>query len=189
MATVIFNSPPPPPPADVPPLPEANDTDTEKLTLRERLNVHRQRADCKGCHARIDPLGFALENYGATGVWRDKYDNGRDVDSSGTLFRKHPFTNPVEFKDAILAEKDRFTRAFAKHVLSFALGREVSVADSPALDEIAKQTAADGYRMRTLIRQVILSDPFVQRPLNAAQRIGQDDTAPTSMDPTDLTDR
>ncbi len=163
IATVIFNSPPEPPPADVPPLPETLDTDTEKLTLRERLDLHRQRADCKGCHAKIDPLGFALENYGPTGVWRDKYDNGRDVDSSGELFRKHTFTSPVEFKDAILAEKDRFTRAMAKHVLSFALGREVGVTDSPALDNIAKQTAADDYRMRTLIRSVVLSEPFLQK--------------------------
>lgn len=172
IATVIFNSPPKPPPADVPPLPDANDTDTEKLTLRERLDLHRQRADCKGCHEKIDPLGFALENYGPTGMWRDKYDNGRDVDSSGILFREHKFTNPVEFKDAILAEKDRFAWALAKHILSFALGREVSVKDLPALDEIVHQTAADNYRMRTLIRQIVLSEPFRQKvnPISAGTR-------------------
>ena len=83
----------------------------EHLTLRERLSMHRERADCKGCHEQIDPLGFALENYDPIGVWRDKYENGRDVDMAGTLFRKHKFTDVVEFKDAILAEKDRFTRA------------------------------------------------------------------------------
>ncbi|NNE01060.1 MAG: DUF1592 domain-containing protein [Pirellulaceae bacterium] len=172
MATVIFNSPPKPPPADVPPLPEASDSDTEKLTLRERLDLHRQRADCKGCHAKIDPLGFALENYGPTGMWRDKYDNGRDVDSSGVLFGKHPFSDPVELKDAIITERDRFTRAFAKHMLSFALGREVGVTDSPALDKIAKLTAADDYRIHTLIRRVILSEPFLQKynPVDTSDR-------------------
>lgn len=163
MATVIFNSPPEPPPADVPPLQEADDTDTEKLTLRERLDLHRKREDCKGCHAKIDPFGFALENYGPTGMWRDKYDNGRDVDASGILFREHKFTTPVELKDAILIEKDRFTRAFGKHVLSYALGREASVTDSPALDVIAKQTAADGYKLRTLIRSVVFSKPFLHK--------------------------
>ena len=163
MATVIFNSPPSPPPADVPPLPETPDAKSENLTLRERLALHRRRVDCKGCHAKIDPLGFALENYGPTGVWRDRYNNGREVDASGVLFRKHEFATPVELKDAILAEKDRFTRALAEHLLSFALGREAGVTDSPALDEITKQAAADDYRMRSLVRQVIVSEPFLQK--------------------------
>ena len=159
MAAVIFNDPPEPPPADVPALSE-DDKETEHLTIRERLALHRERADCAGCHSQIDPLGFALENYDPTGFWRDKYENGRDVDSAGTLFRRHKFTNIVEFKDAILAEKDRFARAFAKHVLSFALGREMTAADSPALDQIVSATAADEYRLHTLIRQVVLSEPF-----------------------------
>jgi Protein of unknown function (DUF1592)/Protein of unknown function (DUF1588)/Protein of unknown function (DUF1585)/Protein of unknown function (DUF1595)/Planctomycete cytochrome C/Protein of unknown function (DUF1587) len=163
MATVIFNSPPDPPPADVPPLPESNDIDTAKLTLREQLDLHRERADCKGCHEKIDPLGFALENYGPTGVWRDKYENGREVDSSGILFRKHSFANPVELKDAILTEKDRFTRALAKHLLDFALARKTGVAESRALDDIAERTAASDFQMRALLRQVILSEPFLQK--------------------------
>lgn len=163
IATVIFNNPPEPPPADVPPLPEKPDKADENLTLRERLDAHRQRADCKGCHAKIDPFGFALENYDPTGRWRDTYENGRNVDATGVLFRKHKFANPVEFKDAILVEKDRFTRALAKHLLSFALGREVGVTDSPALDKIVKQAAADDGKLRTLIRQVALSEPFLQR--------------------------
>lgn len=163
IATVIFNNPPEPPPADVPPLGEKPAEGEEHLTLRERLSLHRQRADCKGCHEQIDPLGFALENYNPIGIWRDQYENGREIDSSGQLFRKHGFSNVVEFKDALLAEKDRFTRALAGHLLSFALARQLAAADEIALDQIAQHTADDGYRMQTLLKQVILSDPFLNK--------------------------
>jgi hypothetical protein len=160
IAGVIFNNPPEPPPANVPALAEKPPVGEENLTLRERLAAHRGRADCKGCHEQIDPLGFALENYNPIGVWREKYENGREVDASGKLFRKHEFTDVVEFKDAILAEKDRFTRALAGHLLSFSLARELGAADQPALDQIAQATAEDDYRMKTVIKQVILSEPF-----------------------------
>ncbi|MBC8352741.1 MAG: DUF1592 domain-containing protein [Planctomycetes bacterium] len=160
VASVILNNPPEPPPADVPPLadkPAAEETD---LTLRERFAAHRERADCAGCHKQIDPLGFALENYGPAGIWRDAYENGRRVDASGKLFGKYEFKNIVEFKDALLAEKDRFARAFAAHVLAFALGREVGVEDSLALDHIVDETAKDDYRFQTMIKQVVLSESF-----------------------------
>ncbi len=163
MASVIFNNPPEPPPADVPPLGEKPAAGEEHLTLRERLSMHRERADCAGCHEKIDPLGFALENYDPVGRWRTRYENDRDVDMQGTLFRKHAFNDVIEFKDAILAEKDRFTRGLAGHLLSFALARELSPADQIALDEIAAATAKDGYRMQPLIKQVILSEPFMTK--------------------------
>jgi hypothetical protein len=79
---------------------------------------------------------------------------------AGSLFRKHRFTNIVEFKDAILAENDRFTRALAGHLLSFALARDLGPADQLALDQITTRTAADGYRMQSLLKHVILSEPF-----------------------------
>tara|TARA_R110002096_G_scaffold26903_8_gene82867 strand:- start:1642 stop:3768 length:2127 start_codon:yes stop_codon:yes gene_type:complete len=160
LATVIFNDPPEPPPADVPALGEKPEEGEEHLTLRERLSMHRERADCRGCHEQIDPLGFALENYDAVGIWRDKYENDREVDMEGVLFRKHEFTDVIEFKDAILAEKDRFTQGFAGHLLSFALARELGVADELALDEVAEATANDGYRIQTLIKGIIQSEPF-----------------------------
>ena len=160
LAGVIFNTPPEPPPADVPPLAEMPPEGEEDLTLRERLSAHRERADCRGCHEQIDPLGFALENYDAIGNWRSHYSNGREVDMAGSLLRKHRFTNIVEFKDAILAEKDRFTRALAGHLLSFALARDLGPADQLALDQITTRTAADGYRMQSLLKHVILSEPF-----------------------------
>lgn len=160
VAGVIFNNPPEPPPADVPPLADKPADEESGLTLRERLGLHRERSDCKGCHEQIDPLGFALENYSPIGAWREGYANGREIDSTGVLFRKHRFNDVVEFKDAILVEKDRFTRGFAEHLLSFALAREIGAADQPALDRIVEATAQDDYKIQTLIKNVILSKPF-----------------------------
>jgi hypothetical protein len=160
VAGVIFNNPPEPPPADVPPLADKPADEESGLTLRERLGLHRERSDCKGCHEQIDPLGFALENYSPIGAWREGYANGREIDSAGVLFRKHRFNDVVEFKDAILVEKDRFARGFAEHLLSFALAREIGAADQPALDRIVEATTQDDYKIQTLIRNVILSKPF-----------------------------
>ena len=131
--------------------------------MRERFAAHRERADCAGCHEQLDPLGFAFENFDPVGRWREKYENGREVDASGTLFRKHRFGNVVEFKQAIMEEKDRFTRAFAEHLLSFALGREITPADSPALDDIVARTISADYSIRILIEGVVQSAPFVSR--------------------------
>ncbi|MEZ6088395.1 MAG: DUF1592 domain-containing protein [Pirellulaceae bacterium] len=159
IASVVFNDPPKPPPADVPPLPETTEHEAD-LTLRERLAAHRERSDCRGCHEQIDPLGFALENFDPVGKWREQYGNGTAIDPSGMLFREYPFSDVVEFKDAILTNRDRFCRAFASHLLSFALARELGPADEAAIDEIVHAAASDGYKMQTLIRQVILSKPF-----------------------------
>ena len=160
IAGVIFNSPPPPPPAEVPPLPEDKVHD-ESLTLRERFSDHRERADCAGCHEKLDPLGFALENFDPVGRWRQIYENGREVDASGTLFRTHKFSNLIEFKDAILKEKDRFVRALAGHMLAFGLGRELSPTDSLALDDIVRIVKKENYSMKSMIHAVVSSKPFL----------------------------
>jgi hypothetical protein len=160
---VIFNDPPEPPPADVPPLPEVDKEELEKLTIRERLAAHRERADCAGCHDRIDPLGFALENYGPTGVWRDKYENGRDVDVSGVLFNQHEFKTVVEFKRLILEEKQRFIRGFVSHLLSYALGRELGPADSPVLDDMTTTAMAGEDQLRAVLKSVAMSEPFLHK--------------------------
>ena len=159
VAGVIFNSPPPPPPAEVPPLPEEKEVN-DSLTLRERFADHRERADCAGCHEKLDPLGFALENFDPVGRWREKYHNGREVDASGTLFRSHKFSNIIEFKDAILKEKNRFVRGLAGHLLAFGLGRELNPSDSLALDEIAESVERENYSMKSLIHAVVKSKPF-----------------------------
>ena len=157
---VIFNDPPPPPPNDVPPLNE--DDAEEHLTIREKFARHRENPDCAGCHSRLDPLGFALENFDITGRWRDKYPNGRDVDATGTLLRKYPFKDVVKFKESIVAEDKRFAKAFTAHLLRFALARELTPADTLVVDKIVNRTEADQFRLKSLIAEVIRSDRFRQ---------------------------
>ncbi|MBC8290061.1 MAG: DUF1588 domain-containing protein, partial [Planctomycetes bacterium] len=155
---VIFNDPPPPPPNDVPPLNE--EQTSKKLTIREKFAKHRENPDCAGCHSRLDPLGFAMENFDITGRWRDKYENDRDVDSTGRLMRKHEFTGVVDFKNALVKEKRRFAKAFTAHLLRFALARELGPADSLAVEAIVDDTDEDGHRLRSLIKAVVLSEEF-----------------------------
>lgn len=152
---VIFNDPPPPPPNNVPPLQE---TDDSQLTIRERFAAHRANPSCAGCHSRLDPLGFALENFDITGRWRERYDNGLPVDASGTLFKKHEFTGPASFKQAVLDERQRFARAFTSHLMRYALARELTAADQQAIDTIVAQAAGNDYRLRELVRAVALSE-------------------------------
>ncbi len=174
--TAIFNSPPEPPPADVPALPEPEDESISELTIRERFAAHRKQATCAGCHVKIDPLGFALENFGPTGLWRDRYENGREVDSAGSLFREHEFRSIVQFKDAILSEDEKFARAFSKHLLAFALAREISPADAGSLEQIVSASKSNNFRMRDLISQVALSDSF-RTKYNPAVDMNHADTA------------
>lgn len=152
---VIFNDPPPPPPNDVPPLNE--DDSAKDLTIREKFAAHRKNPSCAGCHSRIDPLGFAMENFDITGRWRDRYENGKPVDASGTLLRKHSFDGVVGFKASLVKENQRFARAFASHLLRFALARELGPADSITIDTIVSKTAQENFKLRSLIREVVFS--------------------------------
>jgi hypothetical protein len=160
LVSAIFNDPPPPPPADVPPLEEGSLVDERSLTLREKLSLHQTRADCASCHAKIDPFGFALENFDAIGRWRDRYEDGQAIDAGGQLFHRLPFASIEEFKEGLMAEKDRFTRALAAHLLQYALGRKIELRDQAALDGITQATVGDGYRLRALIKHVAMSEPF-----------------------------
>ena len=160
---VIFNDPPEPPPADVPVLPEVDSEKLAKLTIRERLAEHRKRADCAGCHEQIDPLGFALENFGPTGVWRDTYENGRQVDASGVLFNRHEFKTILEFKKILVKEKERFLRGFVSHLLSYALSRDLGIADASTLDDLTAQAVQGQDQMRTLLKGIAMSEPFLHK--------------------------
>ena len=159
---VVFNDPPPPPPNDVPPLNE--DSGPENLTIRERFAQHRENPDCAGCHSRLDPLGFALENYDVVGRWRDRYDNGREVDSSGTLLRKYEYGGAVAFKDALVQEERRFAKAFTAHLLRFGLARELGPRDALTVEAIVDATAGEQHRLRSILREVVLSESFRGNP-------------------------
>jgi hypothetical protein len=158
---VIFNDPPPPPPNDIPPLNE--DASDENLTIREKFAKHRENPDCAGCHSKLDPLGFALENFDITGRWRDKYENGRTVDASGTLLRKYEFKDIVRFKESITKEDRRFAKAFTAHLMRFALSRELTPGDTLSIDRIINKTANKNFRLRSLLKEVIRSKSFLQK--------------------------
>lgn len=158
---VIFNDPPPPPPNDVPPLNE--DSGDRNLTIREKFKVHRENPDCAGCHSRLDPLGFAMENFDLTGRWRDKYENGRDVDMQGTLLKRYPFNNVIDFKKAIVKEETNFATAFTRHLLRYALTRELQAGDRFVVEDIVDKTASDKHSVKAILRQIILSDLFLDQ--------------------------
>jgi hypothetical protein len=155
---VILNDPPPPPPNDVPPL--KDDGNSRNMTIREQFAKHRENPDCAGCHSKLDPLGFAMENFDLTGRWRDKYENGREVDPSGKLLRKYPFDGIVRFKESLSKENRRFAKAFSGHLLRFALSRELSPTDVLTIEAIVDKTEKDNFKLKSLIREVILSDRF-----------------------------
>ncbi|MEE2937699.1 MAG: DUF1588 domain-containing protein [Planctomycetota bacterium] len=164
VATAIFNQPPPPPPDAIPEI-EADDREIESkgLTLRQRLTEHQADRGCASCHAKIDPLGFALENYDAIGRWRDSYRTGLPIDSGGKLFGKVHFDGVVEFKDAILDHPDWFMRAFSEHLLAYALGRELTLTDKPAVDQILHRVASDHGQFSTVVHAITESYPFLHK--------------------------
>ena len=155
---VILNDPPPPPPNDVPPL--KDDGNSKNMTIREQFAMHREHADCAGCHSKLDPLGFAMENYDLTGRWREKYPNGRQVDSSGELMRKHTYGGAVDFKDSLLKEKERYAKAFVGHLLRFLSSRELTPRDTIEIERIAEKAKVYEYRLKSLLKEVLLSPSF-----------------------------
>ena len=159
----LFNAPPPPPPANVPLLDEKIDVEKlKKMTLRERFSIHREDANCAGCHSRLDPLGFALEHFDATGRWRNEYDNGLPIDAEGKLFKKHKFSNALEFKTALMKEEQRFVRSFYGHLMKYALSRKLTPMESVGLDQAAQKTASDRHPLRSIIKEIAMHESFTQ---------------------------
>lgn len=160
----LLGTPPPPPPKDVPALP--GDVKGTR-TIRERLAKHREDPSCAGCHDRIDPYGLALENFSVVGLWRTDYGKPRSggksappVDAAASLPTGESFTGPDGVKDVILKRKDRFCRAFAEKLLTYALGRGLDVADRATVDALVAGLEKDGYRMSGLIQGIVRSDAF-----------------------------
>jgi len=159
----LWNSPPPPPPPNVGDLPPVG----KVKTVRDRLELHRQSDSCASCHAKIDPFGIALENYDAIGAWRDRHNGERNteknsplLDVGGVLPSGREFKTVKEFKQALMAEKDRFVRGFVEKMLSYALGRPVGAADRGTIDGIINSVDHEKYRMQSLIQAIIASEPF-----------------------------
>jgi hypothetical protein len=156
----ILNAPPPPPPANVPALDEA--AVGVNLSLRGQMEQHRADPVCASCHARMDPLGFAFENYDAIGRWRDG-DGRFPIEAGGTLPNGKTFSGPAELRKLLLDSLPEFTESLAEKMLTYALGRGVEASDRPMVRGLVRQTAADGYRMQTLVRSIAESVPFRER--------------------------
>ena len=156
----VLNAPPPSPPANVPSLDEA--AVGAKGTLRQQLEQHRQSPICASCHARMDPLGFSLENYDAVGAWRAQ-DGKFPIDPSGTLPDGKSFKNAEELIGILQAEKLAFTEALTEKLLIYALGRGIERADRPAVKTITTKVAAQQYRFSNLVLEIVKSLPFQKR--------------------------
>jgi hypothetical protein len=128
------------------------------LSVRQRFEAHRSKAECYSCHIRLDPPGFALEAFSPIGTLRDR-DGAAPVDARGE-WNGRAFNGPAEFKAAVMAKPDEFVRGFIEHVLSYALGRKLEYFDMATVDEIQRAAAADGWRFGTVIAEVVQSYPF-----------------------------
>ncbi|MEJ7606389.1 MAG: DUF1585 domain-containing protein [Bryobacteraceae bacterium] len=153
--------PVPPPPPNIPAL-ESSDNHTKPLSVREMLENHRSNPVCASCHARMDPLGFSLENFDAIGQWRTT-QAGRPIDTSGVLLDGTKVGGPAELQHALVAQKEQFVRAVTGKLLTYALGRGLEYYDAPAIRGIARATAPDNYRWSSLVLEIVKSAPFQMR--------------------------
>ncbi len=156
---VILGTPPPPPPPNVGNAEDAKGA-KEAKTFRDKLALHATQANCAGCHAKIDPLGFGLENFDAVGRWRA---SGPDLDTSGKLPGGDVFNGPKELKAVLLKKKPRFVENLTEKLLVFALGRELQASDAPAVKAITADLDKNGYKFSVLAAGVAKCFPFQNR--------------------------
>jgi hypothetical protein len=164
----MLGTPPPPPPPDVPALEEPSG-DAPK-TVRELLTRHRANPVCASCHSRIDPLGFALENFDALGRWRAE-ESGKPVDAKGALPDGTTFEGPEELKAVLLAKKDVFVRNLANKMLGYALGRGLTLQDSCVVDTIVDDVKKHDYSAQSLVNAVVMSVPFRYQMENVRAKV------------------
>ena len=156
----LLNAPPPPAPPNVPNLEDAKVG--EHATLRQRMDAHRANAVCASCHAKMDPLGFGLENFDAIGSWREK-EGPTPIDATGVLPDGKTFNGPVELVGVLRSQRDVFAQALSERMLTYALGRGVETSDRPAVRKIAAGVAAADYRFSSVVLQIVNSLPFQMR--------------------------
>ena len=167
----LLGAPVPPPPPDVPTLPDRG-VGGKPASVRERLEQHRKNPMCASCHSRMDPLGFALENFDAIGRWR-LTEVGQPIDASGSMPGETPFRGPTGLRDLLLGHRERFVGTVTEKLLAYALGRGIQYYDRPAVRKVVRAAAADDYRWSAAILAIVKSAPFQMR--RSAER-----TPPTS---------
>ena len=158
----ILGTPPPPPPPDVPELEERED-DGAVRSLRQRLEEHRANPVCANCHARMDPIGFALEGFDAIGRRRVADANGTPIDTSGTLPDGRAFDGLPDLRDVLFERRTEFVATVTEKLLTYALGRGIEHYDRPAIRAIVREAEASDYRWSSLILGVVKSVPFQMR--------------------------
>ncbi|MCJ2186764.1 DUF1592 domain-containing protein [Novosphingobium beihaiensis] len=156
----ILASPPPPPPPNVPAL--KTEHDGRLLSAREQLELHRANPTCAACHVKMDPLGFALENFDAVGGWRT-VDAGQPIDSGAVLPDGTKFAGIGGLQQILMNRKDEFAQAFTERLMIYALARGLGPQDMPEVRSIASDAAADGYRVRAIIKGIVTSPAFTMR--------------------------
>ena len=164
----VYGKSPPPPPPNVEPL-APTPADSPKATVRMQLQAHATHATCASCHRRIDPLGFAFDNYDAIGRWRthEAVASGQgdnpSVDASGTFPDGRQYAGPGEFKKLLSADEEQFATALTGQLATYALRRVMTVDDVAAIRDIVTASRADSFRLKSLVENLVLSDLFEQR--------------------------
>lgn len=153
----------PPAPPNVPSLEKQDQATISTLTLRQRTELHRTDATCANCHRILDPIGFGLENFDAVGRWRDADESGATIDASGELPGGKRFSAPKELKRIIAARESDLARNLTEKLLAYALCRQLEGYDEIVVDRLMETIAKDGFRLQTLITEVVTSYPFTQR--------------------------
>ena len=163
----LLGAPPPPPPPNVPPLPESDRA--RPTSLRERMEQHRSSPVCASCHARMDPLGFAMEHFDAVGRWRER-DGGAAIDAA-IEWNGAAVDSPRAFREGLLASGREFVHTVAEKLLVYALGRGLDYYDAPVLRRIVRDLERDGDRWSALVLGVVTSEPFLMRRAPAADTL------------------
>jgi hypothetical protein len=168
----LLGAPPPPPPPDIPALQETNTKTGKALTMREAMEQHRANPSCASCHARMDPLGFALENYDAVGRWRTQAASTA-IDASGALPDGTRFEGARGLIEAILRRPDAFATTVTERLLTYAIGRGTEYFDAPAVRTIRRDAAAQDYRFSAIVLGIVKSVPFQMRAKSEVGRASQ----------------
>ena len=133
------------------------------LTLRQRTELHTKDPVCANCHRTLDPIGFGLENFDAIGRWRDKNEAGVAIDSAGKLPSGTAFSNPAELKRLLAGRESDIARNLTERFMAYALGRQLEGYDEVVIDQLMARIAADEYKVRTILTEVIASYLFTHR--------------------------
>jgi hypothetical protein len=167
----VLGTPPPAPPADVPLLEEVDPEGV--MTLRQKLEAHRANPACAGCHATMDPIGFALENFDVVGAWRD-HEKGVDtalINASGRLADGTVVDGAVALRRAIMRDPDMFASTVVQKLMTYGLGRGLTATDMPVVRSIVREVADDDYRFSSIVLAIAESVPFTMRKAPVADEV------------------